>query len=127
MTNHTPEPCAASVFPDRGPHYDCTRNGKLFEDGKWWCKQHAPSVKAQKAAALRKKIDKEIETGREVYKRREKGQVAYEHTYAAGINPEAVKDLRSVLTNALKWWGVGRPAPAWVIDAQAALAKAKLP
>ena len=45
----------------------------------------------------------------------------------AGINPEAVKDLRSVLTNALEWWGVGRPAPAWVIDAQAALAKAKLP
>ena len=45
----------------------------------------------------------------------------------AGINPEAVKDLRSVLTNALKWWGVGRPAPTWVVDAQAALAKAKLP
>ena len=52
---------------------------------------------------------------------------AHNNTYAAGINPEAVKDLRSVLTSALKWWGVGRPAPTWVVDAQAALAKAKLP
>lgn len=45
----------------------------------------------------------------------------------AGINPSAVEDLRSVLTNALEWWGVGRPSPTWVVEAHAALAKAKLP
>lgn len=21
----------------------CTRNGRYYEDGKWWCKTHAPS------------------------------------------------------------------------------------
>ena len=45
----------------------------------------------------------------------------------AGIPPEAVKDLRSVLTNALEWWGVGRPSPTWVVEARALLVKAKLP
>ena len=45
----------------------------------------------------------------------------------AGIPPEAVKDLRSVLTNALEWWGVGRPSPTWVVEARALLVEAKLP
>ncbi len=42
-----------------GHHYRCSRNGKLEENGKWWCKQHAPSsVKARgEASAARWKAE----------------------------------------------------------------------
>lgn len=41
--------CSDNVW--NGFHgYACSRTGKLNEDGKWWCKQHAPSTKAAKRA-----------------------------------------------------------------------------
>lgn len=37
----------------RGHYYDsgCRSKGSLFEDGKWWCKIHAPSIKVEKRRA----------------------------------------------------------------------------
>lgn len=32
-------------FPE---HNRCTSNGSLFENDKWWCKRHAPSIKEKK-------------------------------------------------------------------------------
>jgi len=42
--------CEATVFGGRVQSWQCARDGKLNEDGKWWCKQHAPSTQADKAA-----------------------------------------------------------------------------
>ena len=104
MTRHTPEPLTVTTTDHQPPGYPaaliCFRRGSGWE-------VIAPNVSSRAVA--------------------DEIAGAYNATYAAGINPEAVKDLRSVLTSALKWWGVGRPAPTWVVDAQAALAKAKLP
>lgn len=47
-------------------HYKCQAKGVLFEDGKWWCKRHAPSEKLKREekseaiymARIRKNLDK---------------------------------------------------------------------
>lgn len=39
--------------------YPCSRSGKLNEDGKWWCKQHAPSAKAARSAKTSAKWEAE--------------------------------------------------------------------
>jgi hypothetical protein len=38
--------CSARVFRGTGIARGaaCERNASVFEDGKWWCKQHAPSA-----------------------------------------------------------------------------------
>lgn len=39
----------------RGGYYGCNSNASVNEDGKWWCKRHAPSlVKAKQAKQARK-------------------------------------------------------------------------
>jgi hypothetical protein len=58
--------------------------------------------------------------------------LAYNATYAAGINPEAVKDLVKLLEEAVKEGGGGMENQGWFMSigwmarARAALAKAKL-
>ena len=43
--------CAATVV-NNWNRYPCSRNGVVEEDGKWWCRQHAPSaVKARREKA----------------------------------------------------------------------------
>lgn len=45
-------PCAGTVTEPGGWHdYSCTRSGTIEENGKWWCRQHAPSLIAEKRAA----------------------------------------------------------------------------
>ena len=52
--------CARHVYSntpsDWGGH-GCSRNATLFEDGKWWCSIHAPSIRAQKDKELQAKWD----------------------------------------------------------------------
>ena len=52
MTEHA---CAKRV-PDvrRATTHPCTRQGKVRQDGEWWCRQHSPSsvrARAEGAAA----------------------------------------------------------------------------
>ena len=48
--------CSERVWEDFH-NYACSRSGKLNEDGKWWCKQHAPSTRAAKRAQSEAKWD----------------------------------------------------------------------
>lgn len=54
--------CAKWVFSgerwDCGGHA-CRKGASYFEDNKWWCKIHAPSVAAKREANLRAKWDAE--------------------------------------------------------------------
>jgi hypothetical protein len=48
--------CSDEVYDSFGfdHNYSCTRHGTVFEDGKWWCKQHSPSgVKAREEKSAR--------------------------------------------------------------------------
>lgn len=36
--------CSGRVYGGRIGVYCCTRTGVVFEDGKYWCRQHAPSA-----------------------------------------------------------------------------------
>ena len=48
MTEHR---CAASVFGDDVRSYQCSRRASVVEDGKWWCRQHAPSFERARLEA----------------------------------------------------------------------------
>ena len=57
----TPGPCAEEVR-DSGmwPRWTpCKRGGVLFENDKWWCKQHAPSSVAMRRKNTRERWDAE--------------------------------------------------------------------
>jgi hypothetical protein len=59
--------CAAEVL-DAGSYRSrrCTRDGTFIEDGKRWCKQHAPSLGEKRLAAKNAQWDAESERkGRE--------------------------------------------------------------
>lgn len=48
--------CSASVY--RSHQFTggtCQRNGIVFENGKWWCKQHSPSEQKRKEDELHAK------------------------------------------------------------------------
>ena len=57
--------CSGTVNGDFH-RYPCQRNGKILEDGTWWCHQHAPLNKAAKDAARRERWKQEDETNRAV-------------------------------------------------------------
>jgi hypothetical protein len=43
--------CVAALPHDRNlEDFRCSREGSLLEDGRWWCKQHAPSTIKAKTA-----------------------------------------------------------------------------
>jgi hypothetical protein len=42
--------CAGRVRHDAWHDTSCSRAGTVEEDGKWWCKQHAPSTETRKKA-----------------------------------------------------------------------------
>jgi hypothetical protein len=41
----------AGTTQDTWRSYDCPNRGVLEEEGRWWCRRHAPSVVAAKRAA----------------------------------------------------------------------------
>lgn len=52
--------CSGTVYHGPWSHSNqCSRAGVLREDGKYWCKQHAPSLVAKKQAARSTKWDAE--------------------------------------------------------------------
>jgi len=40
-------------------HHTCTRNGTFKEEGRWWCKTHAPSEKKRRRDEREAKWDRE--------------------------------------------------------------------
>ena len=38
------ERCSGEVYKGRITDFRCTRQGKLLEEGRWWCRQHAPTA-----------------------------------------------------------------------------------
>ena len=63
MTSKVAHRCSATVYDPTGWGHNssCSRNGKIEEDSKWWCKQHAPSsVKARiEASRVRWQADQD--------------------------------------------------------------------
>lgn len=41
--------CAATLWKDMH-RSSCSRSGSVYENGRWWCKQHSPSAVAKRAA-----------------------------------------------------------------------------
>lgn len=39
------------------PRRHCSRHGTVFEGGKWWCRQHAPSLVEQRREEMRHKYE----------------------------------------------------------------------
>ena len=49
------EHCAAQVWDGRSGGYGCSRQGKVLEDGKWYCTQHSKAAKQQRGEKQRAK------------------------------------------------------------------------
>lgn len=62
--------CAQPVFKDYA-HYRCPSPGVLEEEGKFWCRRHAPSVVAARDAKRNAKVDQYIAESRREYRQRE--------------------------------------------------------
>jgi len=66
----TVERCEATFMDDTGWHLkQCAREGKYEEQGKHWCKQHSPSVKAERDAARRARWEAERKPAAELHRR----------------------------------------------------------
>ena len=53
--------CSKEVWRGFGfGHNFCTRNGSVQEDGKWWCKQHAPSAEKARDDERNRKYETEV-------------------------------------------------------------------
>lgn len=131
MTEHTPEQCAKRIFQGFSD-WPCSREGKLFEEGKWWCKQHAPSARKKRDDARDARWAEERAIREQKNVRNQKERLAYEHTYAKGINPEAVQDMREALQECLDHMmgkGILKEGHDERVEeqARAALSKAKKP
>jgi hypothetical protein len=58
-------PCEQSIWQNWGfRHAPCGAAGKFFEDGKWYCGRHAPSIKEAKSVAWRANFDAQMEADR---------------------------------------------------------------
>ena len=52
--------CSENVTSQGGWHrHQCSKNAKVEEGGKWWCKIHSPSYVKSRRAALEAKWDRE--------------------------------------------------------------------
>ena len=64
--------CEATFMDDTGWHLTrCSRNGKCEEEGKHWCKQHSPSIKAERQAKASQKWDADWQRRAELHRRAE--------------------------------------------------------
>ena len=89
--------CEGTVFRDwhRQP---CSKPGKYFEDGKWYCHVHSPKLKAERDAKRRASYDKqwaERDKGiRRTKELKEKGK-AFERFY--NENPDLQENMDKCL------------------------------
>ena len=51
--------CEARVY-DRFGGSNCSRRGVVFEDDKWWCRQHSPSATKARREAAKRRSDEDI-------------------------------------------------------------------
>lgn len=106
--------------------HPCHRNGVHYENDKWWCRQHAPSIVAAKNAARHAKCEakwKADKQKQEEKKLREARRDACERACAGLQDPEAtIKDLVRCVTAYLQVHrydvsqDVARPARSALLD-----------
>ncbi len=132
MTAQTLEQCAKRVFWGSHDH-SCSRAGKLFEKGQWWCRQHAPSSVKKRDDVRKVKWVAARKIKEENWARRQQEKTAYEHTYAKGINPEALAALVDAC-NLIDWRALaakveldGDNTAARLLAVGDALVKSRLP
>lgn len=51
--------CSANVASGSFRVQSCSRPGTVEEGGKWWCKQHAPSIQAARRASTSRRYELE--------------------------------------------------------------------
>lgn len=56
-----PERCYRIVATDAWSSRQCSRKGVIEEDGRLWCKQHAPSAVRERTKQAEERMDREIE------------------------------------------------------------------
>lgn len=55
--------CQATIYGSRFQGYQCSRKGVIEEDGKLWCRQHAPSL-------VKSRRDKNMSTYQDKWERK---------------------------------------------------------
>ena len=70
--------CSAEVYREWAHSGICSRQGTKFEDGKWWCYQHAPSVVARKKEEERVKWAEQTAVWKEAARVRDVKDKLYE-------------------------------------------------
>jgi len=114
--------CAQDISDDFGAGFrDCARHGTVFEDGKWWCKQHSPSsTRARQAAS-------DLRRDEQTHRRHEEWERKQERERRAECFPELVAALQAWLDWNGQQMKLG-PIPDRPIEqTRAALAKAENP
>jgi hypothetical protein len=82
--------CAERIYSSRGGWHDCSRTGVVQENGRWWCRQHAPSAKQAKRDAQDTKWGAELRARIEAEER------------AEALGKRAGADVRNVLHPVLR-------------------------
>jgi len=124
--------CEARVY-DRFGGSNCSRRGVVFEDDKWWCRQHSPSATKARREAAKRRSDEDIRQHEQGWKQ------AHERERRANCFNELVAALEAALFQMeiypdhtyYAFGHDGRSKRHWcdlcdrIDDARAALAKAK--
>lgn len=86
--------CSEPIYEPGGfaDYHYCTRKGILFEEGKHWCRQHAPSTRKAKRVAWEARWARERAEQIDQKIRREAKEAAYAACQAAGLSTEALQD-----------------------------------
>lgn len=71
--------------------YPCSRKGKLYEEGKWWCTQHAPSTIQAKRERREARWTAEADT-----RRLERQRQAAMRAVCDGIPTEALESKQTL-------------------------------
>ena len=110
--------CQADIYDGRFGAYRCTRQGKVLEDDKWYCRQHSPSAKNERDRAR----DAAWETRRkaESEAREQRRQEQQETNRRAACYPQFLAALQAA-ANALDAVGAHVPSE----QAREALAEAQ--
>ena len=120
--------CARHVYSntpsDWGGH-GCSRNATLFEDGKWWCSIHAPSIRAQKDKELQAKWDAQRKVREAQYAKDadDRRKLAAHSELVAALKMARAR-LLAFSTNPTIWAGLRNELDTEVRQLQAALKKA---
>ena len=71
----------------------CSRNGVNFEDGKWWCRQHTPSILKKKREDEQAKYDKDWKEKQARWKEADRVNKIKDKLYAAYLDGRIPKDI----------------------------------